>query len=111
MGLFDKFKKETNNWNDAYKANPEFYSKDDESPFKLNMCYSGTCVANGFGVIEVTAVGKNTEIGLIGESLREIEKEKTPLEKQINKLILVCASISGFIFLLTILNFFYYFSV
>ena len=91
----------------VYKKNHD--NKDDESPFKLNMCYSGTCVANGFGVIEVTSVGKNTEIGLIGESLREIEKEKTPLEKQINKLILVCAIISGFIFLLTIvINYFNY---
>ena len=35
MGLFDKFKKseKTNQWDDAYKANPHFYSKDDGSPF------------------------------------------------------------------------------
>ena len=35
MGLFDKFKKNesTANWDDAYKANPLFYSKPDGSPF------------------------------------------------------------------------------
>lgn len=32
MGLFDNFKKD-NNWNNAYKANVEFYRKDDDKPF------------------------------------------------------------------------------
>ena len=32
MGLFDNFKKD-NNWNDAYKANVEFFRKDDDKPF------------------------------------------------------------------------------
>lgn len=33
MGLFDKFKKkESSAWNNAYKANPQFYSKDTGCP-------------------------------------------------------------------------------
>lgn len=76
---------------------------DKENHFKLNMCYSGTNITNGLGVIEITAVGKNTEFGRIGESLNEIRKEKTPLEKQINKLVFVCTIISGIVFVLTIL--------
>lgn len=76
--------------------------KDDENHFKLNMCYSGTDVVNGMGYVEITSVGKNTEVGLIGESLSEIKKEKTPLEKQINKLVLFCTIFSGLVFTLTI---------
>ena len=33
MGLFDMFKKKANAWDDAYKANPKFYSKPDVDPF------------------------------------------------------------------------------
>ena len=75
---------------------------DEENHFKLNMCYSGTNITNGLGVIKITAVGKNTEFGRIGESLNEIEQEKTPLEKQINKLVFVCTIISAIVFILTI---------
>ena len=76
--------------------------EDNNNHFKLNMCYSGTNVTNGLGVIEIVSVGKNTEFGRIGESLKEIEKERTPLEKQINKLVFICTIISFIVFLLTI---------
>lgn len=76
---------------------------DDVNHFKLNMCYSGTNVTNGLGIIEIVAVGKNTEFGRIGESLNDIKTEKTPLEKQINKLVFVCTIISGIVFVLTII--------
>lgn len=43
MGLFDKFKKkETNGWENAYKANPQFYAKDDGSPFGAFALTEGT---------------------------------------------------------------------
>ena len=76
--------------------------EDKDNHFKLNMCYSGTNVTNGLGVIEIVSVGKNTEFGRIGESLNEIKKERTPLEKQINKLVFICTIISFIVFLLTI---------
>ena len=76
--------------------------EDKDNHFKLNMCYSGTNVTNGLGVIEIVSVGKNTEFGHIGESLKEIEKERTPLERQINKLVFICTIISFIVFLLTI---------
>ena len=83
--------------------------EDKDNYFKLNMCYSGTNVTNGFGIIEITSVGKNTEFGRIGESLNEISIEKSPLENQINKMILVCTIISASIFVLTIIfNYFNY---
>ena len=83
--------------------------EDNTNHFKLNMCYLGTSVTNGLGIIEITSVGKNTEFGHIGESLSEIKKEKTPLENQINKLVFICTIISGIVFILTIIiNFFNY---
>lgn len=78
-------------------------NEDQDNHFKLNMCYSGTTVTNGLGVIEIVSIGKNTEFGRIGESLNDIQIEKTPLEKQINKLVFVCTIISGIVFLMTIL--------
>lgn len=43
MGLFDKFKKnETSVWDNAYKANPQFYAKDDGSPFGTFALTEGT---------------------------------------------------------------------
>ena len=43
MGLFDKFKKnETSVWDNAYKANPQFYAKDDGSPFGAFALTEGT---------------------------------------------------------------------
>ena len=83
----------------VYKNSKE----DDSNHFKLNMCYSGTTVTNGLGIIKITSVGKNTEFGSIGESLNEIKKEKTPLEKQINKLVFICTIISVIVFILTII--------
>lgn len=32
--------------------------EDNKNHFKLNMCYSGTDIVNGMGVIEITAIGK-----------------------------------------------------
>ncbi len=81
---------------------------DTKNHFKLNMCYSGTDVVNGSAVIKVTSVGVDTFYGKIGKDLNSIKKEKTPLEKQINKLVLVCTIISLVFFLLVIIiNLFY----
>ena len=74
-----------------------------DNHFKLNICYSGTDVTNGMGIIEIIAVGNKTELGKIGTSLSSVKKEKTPLECQVNKLIFVCTIISAVIFLLTII--------
>lgn len=79
---------------------------DSDEHFKLNMCYSGCDVTNGSAVIRVTAVGANTEIGKIGQTISEIKKEKTPLEKQIRQLIIICAVISFvFCLLVVVVNF------
>ena len=37
--------------------------EDEKNHFKLNMCYSGTNVTNGLGIIEIVSIGKNTKAG------------------------------------------------
>lgn len=81
-------------------------NEEGDSQFKLNMCYSGTNVTNGTAYIKITSVGKDTEFGKIGESLKSIKQEPSPLERQTNKLVLICAIISfSFFFLDILVNF------
>lgn len=76
--------------------------------FKLNMCYAGCDVTNGSAIVRITAVGPQTEYGKIGKTLSSIEKEKTPLEVQIRKLIIICTIISlTFCVIVIIVNFVY----
>ena len=49
-----------------------------------NRVYQGTTVASGLAICQVTATGRETKLGKIGESLESIKAEKTPLEVQIN---------------------------
>ena len=51
-----------------------------------NICFSGTSVTSGKGKGIVIATGKNTEIGKIANILNQSTKEKTPLEKNIDKI-------------------------
>lgn len=79
-----------------------------DNHFKLNMCYAGCDVTNGSAIIKITNVGVNTEYGKIGKALNSISKEKTPLEKQISKLIVICTIISSLFFVaVIIINYIY----
>lgn len=51
-----------------------------------NMCFFGTNVTSGSATGIVVAVGKNTELGKIAKILNTSIKEKTPLEKNIDKI-------------------------
>lgn len=51
-----------------------------------NMCFSGTSVTSGQATGVVVSTGKNTEIGKIAGFLSKSVKEKTPLEKNIDKI-------------------------
>lgn len=53
---------------------------------QINMCFSGTSITYGNAKAVVTSVGKNTEIGKIAKMLSNNVKEKTPLEKNIDKI-------------------------
>ena len=51
-----------------------------------NMCFSGTSVTSGTGKGIVVSTGKNTEFGKIAKMISSSSKEKTPLEKNIDKI-------------------------
>jgi P-type Ca2+ transporter type 2C len=53
---------------------------------RRNMCYMGTLVLEGRAKSVVTAIGKQTEIGKIGELLEGVTGGKTPLEHKIEQL-------------------------
>ncbi len=52
-----------------------------------NFVYKGTTVASGLAIATITSIGNQTKLGKIGESLENIQEEKTPLETQINSFV------------------------
>ena len=75
----------------VFKNNKE---SDDNDHWKRNICYAGTSVTSGGAIVKITDVGFNTEYGKIGAALNSIVRNKTPLEKQVRRLITICAYIS-----------------
>ncbi|HET6653312.1 MAG TPA: cation-transporting P-type ATPase [Nocardioides sp.] len=69
----------------------------DEVPLgdRLCMAYMNTAVTRGRGELVVTATGMDTEIGHIAELLSMTEGDKTPLQKQLDGLSKIIASIAG----------------
>ena len=59
------------------------------------MAYMNTSVTRGRGEILVTATGMDTEIGHIADLLATTEADKTPLQKQLDGLSKIIASIAG----------------
>ena len=59
----------------------------DDLPF----VYSGTLVVQGQGIARVQATGVKTELGKIGKSLRSVETENTPLQKETARLVKILA--------------------
>ena len=55
----------------------------DELPF----VYSGTLVVQGQGIIQVQAIGVQTEMGKIGNALQNVNAESTPLQREMNRLV------------------------
>lgn len=69
---------------------------------QTNICFAGTNVVNGKAVGIVCAVGQNTEFGKIENLLSAPEREKTPLEKNIDK---IGKAISLAVLLITVIVF------
>jgi P-type Ca2+ transporter type 2C len=63
-----------------------------------NLVFQGTNVASGLAIATVTAIGNQTKLGKIGNSLEEIEEEKTPLEIQIGNFVKKMAIAGAIVF-------------
>jgi Ca2+-transporting ATPase len=79
------------------------YMPDDAAPLgdRSNMVYMGTSIVRGKGSAIVTATGMSTEMGRIAAMLINTEQEKTPLQKDLDRLAKViawgCLGICGII--------------
>jgi len=62
------------------------------------MAYMNTSVTRGRGEMIVTTTGMNTEMGHIADLLNKTEADKTPLQKQLDRLTLVIAGLAGLAF-------------
>lgn len=75
---------------------PAFKNKDQEDHF----IFKGTTVASGLAIVTVTAIGNQTKLGKIGESLERIKEEKTPLELQIGNFVKKMVIAGAIVFLI-----------
>ena len=67
-------------WNGADKNT---HPGGDDLPF----VYSGSMIVQGNGIVKVTAIGSNTEIGKIGKALDSVEEEPTKLKTEMAVLV------------------------
>ncbi len=49
--------------------------------------FSGTLIVAGRGLAEVVATGSRSELGRIGASLRSVEKDRTPLQREVARVV------------------------
>jgi P-type Ca2+ transporter type 2C len=70
--------------------------------------FAGTLVVSGQGMVRVTATGRHTELGRIGQSLQNIELQASPLREEMARLtrrlvvigVVLCVLLSGLFWLL-----------
>ena len=67
-----------------------------------NMAYMNTSVTRGRGEMIVTTTGMGTEMGHIADLLNKTEADKTPLQKQLDRLTLIIAALAGITFIIMI---------
>jgi len=68
-----------------------------------NMAYMNTGVTRGRGEMMVTTTGMGTEMGNIADLLNKTEADKTPLQKQLDKLTIIIAGLAGIAFIIMII--------
>ena len=67
------------------------------------MAYMNTSVTRGRGEMLVTTTGMGTEMGNIADLLNKTEADKTPLQKQLDRLTIIIAGLAGLAFLLMVI--------
>lgn len=81
---------------DVIYGKTEIIEQDTIPAKQINMVFGGTLVAYGRGVMVVTSIGDNTEMGKIAQNLGE-DNVQTPLQIKLGKLGTKIASISGLV--------------
>jgi Ca2+-transporting ATPase len=67
------------------------------------MAYMNTAVTRGRGEMIVTTTGMGTEMGHIADLLNKTESDKTPLQKQLDRLTIIIAGLAGLAFVLMVI--------
>ena len=67
------------------------------------MAYMNTSVTRGRAEMIVTTTGMGTEMGNIADLLNKTEADKTPLQKQLDRLTVIIASLAGLAFILMLI--------
>ena len=62
------------------------------------MAFMNTAVTRGRGEFIVTGTGMDTEMGRIADLLNRTEADKTPLQKQLDRLTVIIAGLAGLAF-------------
>ncbi|MEP7318436.1 MAG: HAD-IC family P-type ATPase, partial [Panacibacter sp.] len=72
-----------------------------------NEIFQGTVVATGMAICEVKQVGLKTRLGKLGQSIKDIKQEDTPLQIQIRRFVNIMAVVGIVVFLLVwLINYF-----
>ena len=67
------------------------------------MAFMNTSVTRGRGEMIVTTTGMGTEMGHIADLLNKTEADKTPLQKQLDRLTIIIAGLAGLAFILMVI--------
>ena len=67
------------------------------------MAYMNTSVTRGRAEMIVTTTGMGTEMGHIADLLNKTESDKTPLQKQLDRLTIIMAALAGIAFILMVI--------
>ena len=85
-------------WDDRPRSGPQHPGGDD-----LPQVFSGSLVVRGSGLAEVTAIGAQSEIGKIGQSLATLETEPPRLQVQTRRVVRLFAIFGGGVSVLAVL--------
>ena len=85
-------------WDDRPRSGPQHPGGDD-----LPHIFSGSLVVRGSGLAEVTAIGAQSEIGKIGQSLATLETEPPRLQVQTRRVVRLFAVLGGGVSVLAVL--------
>ncbi|MCL2825901.1 MAG: cation-translocating P-type ATPase [Eggerthellaceae bacterium] len=82
-------------WKTAVEEGAGAGAADASGYWRRDLCYAGTLVTQGFGVVRVEKTGAATEYGKIGANIAEAPQEKTPLQKQTGALVRLSAFVAA----------------